>query len=343
MSLTPQRLEEIQTLLDATIFKGAELDPLPGDASFRRYIRVKKSDKTAMIMDAPPDKENVRPFVSVAEYLYKHGFSAPAILARNVPGGLLLLEDLGNDSFSSVVRRDVSQEEELYGASIDVLAAWHIADNEFVDTDTLPQPLYNEALLMREVELFSDWYLPQALGAKASSLKQEYLGIWRDILRAAPLSTDQWVHRDYHADNLMWLPKRAGLARVGLLDFQDGVYGDAAYDMVSLLEDARRDVAPELAEKMIARYLAATGAERERFMAAYAILAAQRNSKIVGIFSRLAVRDNKHHYLKLLPRVWKHLENDLNHPALAKLKRWTDAHIAPELRGVIAVNPLLSA
>jgi len=346
-SINPARLEQIRDFLAGTRFKEAELHPLAGDASFRRYIRLHLNGESAMLMDAPPDKEDVRPYIAVAEYLSRHGYSAPVIHARHETGGLLLLEDLGDDSFTSVLKKCAAadkevMEGELYAAAIDVLAEWHDAGRGFTKPEQLVLPTYNDTLLMKEVSLFTDWYLPQVMGKeKAALLAPEYLAIWTKILSHAGLSTSVWVHRDYHADNLMWLPDRDGTQSVGLLDFQDGVYGDAAYDMVSLLEDARRDVAPSLAAAMLTRYISATGVNGKDFRTAYAVLGAQRNCKIIGIFSRLAVRDNKFSYLNFLPRVWGHLECDLEHPAMAELKQWMDRHIARDQRGVIAVKQQL--
>ncbi|MDE3060476.1 MAG: phosphotransferase [Pseudomonadota bacterium] len=315
------------------------LHPMQADASFRRYIRIRKGTHSMILMDAPPEKENIEPYIAIARYLHGKGYSAPEILAQDVKAGLLLIEDLGDDSFTQVLKRASGREHELYTAAVDVLAEWHDEARRFFDPQALPLPLYDEALLMREACLFADWYLPQVMGKdKARELRGEYIALWQDILGKAPLASKSWVHRDYHADNLMWLPARSGTQRVGLLDFQDGVYGDAAYDVVSLLEDARRDVAPILAKAMIDRYLAASGADRERFLTAYAILGAQRNCKIIGIFSRLAARDNKHAYLNYLPRVWRYLEHDLAHPALADLRRWIDSHITADQRGVIALR-----
>ncbi len=326
------RLEQIREFLSRSGYKDAELHPLPGDASFRRYIRIRKDGQTAMLMDAPPEKEKIRPYVAIADYLCRAGYSAPLLLAQDVPGGLLLLEDLGDDSFTSLLKARGGMEQELYAAAIDVLAQWR-------GEKTMSLPAYSEALLMQETSLFADWYLPQILGRQeAAALRPEYMALWQSILAQAPLASGTWVHRDYHADNLMWLPDRAGVKRVGLLDFQDGVTGDAAYDVVSLLEDARRDVSAPLADAMLERYIAAAGVDKEQFMTAYAVLGTQRNSKIVGIFSRLAARDGKFAYLQYLPRVWRHLGRDLAHPALADLKAWMDTHVPVGQRGVIAIR-----
>lgn len=344
ITISSERLEQIHALIAQTSFSGGQLVPLAGDASFRRYIRIHKDGQSAMIMDAPPVKENVRPFITAAQYLYEKGYSAPALLAQNIPAGLLLLEDLGNDSFTRLLQqaddsKRVQLEHELYGAAIDILVQWHDPKLGFSNDEELLLPRYDTALLMRETELFSEWFLPQIMDKDdAEALFTEYHQLWQSILSDAPLAMNCWVHRDYHADNLMWLPKRDGVKRVGLLDFQDGVYGDSAYDMVSLLEDARRDVSHELANAMIERYIAQSGVSPDAFHAAYAILGAQRNSKIIGIFTRLAARDNKEHYLDYLPRVWSYLEHDLQHPSLSKLKEWLDQHVDKAYRGVIAVK-----
>jgi N-acetylmuramate 1-kinase len=343
------RLQQINEFLATTSFSNAQLLPLAGDASFRRYIRVRQGDQCTMLMDAPPEKENARAYLVIAEHLYRHGYSAPAILAADPQAGLLLLEDLGDDLFTTVLRHSDAKarpalEHTLYAAAIDLVAEWHQRNKELANPSALLLPVYNETLLLQEVGLFADWYLPQALGKeRAASLRPEYMALWQKIIARAPLATDQWVHRDYHADNLIWLPRRSGMQRVGLLDFQDGVYGDAAYDLVSLLEDARRDVPEALVEEMLARYLNASGADRTRFAEAYAVLGAQRNSKIVGIFVRLAARDNKFAYLSHLPRVWRYLERDLAHPALGELKRWLDRHVAAGQRGIIEVTPAAPA
>lgn len=334
-----QRQQQITEFLTAHGFEGATLLPLAGDASFRRYIRIRKNGKPAMLMDAPPDKENTAAFLAIAEHLLSHGYSAPAIMAHDVASGLMLLEDMGDDSFTAVLRRQPETERELYQAAIDLLAKWHTKQPPLADAAQLALPRYDHHALMREAQLFADWYLPQAVGKeKAAALGTEYMGLWARLLSSAPLAATHFVHRDYHADNLLWLPGREENRRVGVLDFQDALYGDPAYDVVSLLEDARRDVPEALAGEMLARYLGATGIPRQQFDLAYHVLGAQRNSKIVGIFARLAARDGKYQYLNYLPRVWKHLERDVAHPALEDMKRWLDKHIDPAARGTIAIR-----
>jgi N-acetylmuramate 1-kinase len=283
---------------------------------------MKGNGESLMLMDAPPPHENIIPFIKVGEHLSAKGFNAPKIYAKDIENGFLLLEDLGEDSFtrllSGVLSKGAVGESVLYTEAVNVLIE--------LSKQELPEniPYYTPALYMREVQLLVDWYMPHVEGiAFLDKMKQGYLEIWEKILAQAALPQDTLVLRDYHADNLMWLPDREGIQRVGLLDFQDAVIGSALYDLVSLLEDARRDVMPHTVDAVIEHYLAACSPKStEQFKAHYAILAAQRNCKIIGIFSRLAVRDKKERYLQYLPRVWGHLDRDLSHPALAELKRW---------------------
>lgn len=328
-----RRKQELEKFLERTDFAGSLLQPLAGDASMRRYVRAVAGGRQAMVMDTPAEGENFHAFVEIAEYLYNNGYSAPSILARDMQAGFLLLEDFGDNSFTRMLAGQGNDlENALYGAAVDLLARWHVASGN----NPPLLPLYDEELYLRETGLFADWFLPLALGQeRAGELRQEYMDIWRGILRSFPLGNGIFVHRDYHADNLMWLQNRDGVKRVGLLDFQDAVLGDAAYDMVSLLEDARRDVSPELADSMLKRYLAQTGSDAADFHTAYNILGAQRNSKIIGIFVRLALRDGKRNYLRLLPRVWAHLERDIKHPSLGELHNWLFRYVPPEMRGEI--------
>ncbi|MBM3617287.1 MAG: aminoglycoside phosphotransferase, partial [Alphaproteobacteria bacterium] len=196
---------------------------------------------------------------------------------------------------------------------------------------------YDHANCIREINLLSDWFLPAVAGEDAARLGKEFTAIWERILKANPLHEDVVVLRDYHADNLLWLPEREGTDRVGLLDFQDALIGDAAYDLVSLLEDARRDVSPETVEAVLAHYIAVSGCDSGRLRKAYALLGAQRNAKIIGIFVRLGVRDGKKHYTGYLPRVWGHFLHDIQHPSLAELKAWVEANIKPEWQTAITL------
>ena len=317
------RERAIAAFLERAGWGRARRAALAGDASFRRYERIRDTDKAAVLMDAPPAKEDVRPFLAVAGYLARFGYSAPAIIAADPAAGLVLLEDLGDDLYARVLAAS-GDEGALYAAAVDLLADLH----------GRPPPADDDERLLTEATLLTDWHLPALNGAPlAAAARRDYVETWRALFALARTGPEVMVLRDYHADHLMWLPERSGLGRVGVLDFQDAVRGPAAYDLVSLLEDARRDVPPALAERMIDRYLALTGDDEGPFRAAYAVLGAQRNAKIVGIFTRLWKRDGKALYLDFIPRVWGLLERDLAHPALAPMRQWLDRHVPPEARG----------
>ena len=309
----------------------AARDKLPGDASFRRYERLSLEGRRAMLMDAPPPKEDVRPFLRVARHLTKLGFSAPHIFEADEANGLLLLEDLGDDTFTRLLAKG-EDETALYELAVDALIGLHHVPIDKVLP--LSTPPYDEAKLLEEARLLIDWFLPAISGAPVEApLAEAYAAVWRGAFTALDGQPYTLVLRDYHVDNLMRLPSRSGIAACGLLDFQDALVGPTAYDLVSLLEDARRDLAPGLAAAMTQRYLAAfPKLDRDKFSAACAVLAAQRNAKIVGIFTRLSRRDGKHHYLAHVPRVWRLLEGDLAHPALSGVRAWFDIHLPASLR-----------
>jgi len=312
-----ERSSETRAFLDRYGYAGATRLPLAGDASVRRYERLSGGPRPAVLMDAPSATMDIRPFVAVAGWLRDAGLSAPEVLAADPAAGLVLLEDLGDELFSRALAQG-GDERLLYETAVDLLLVLHRAP------PPASLPRYDEAWLLREAELLVEWYA-HALGEPA---KANYRAIWRDLLPAARVGGDGFVYVDYHADNLLWLPARSGLARIGLLDFQDARSGPPAYDLASLLEDARRDVAPGLARAMVERYLAARPElDPDAFRAAYALLAAQRNAKILGLFSRLAQRDGKPHYLDLQPRVQAHLRRDLRHPLLTPLRLWFERHL----------------
>ena len=341
----------------------AEIAPLPGDASTRHYARLHQNGQRAMLMDqpqaaemavAPPDADestrralgynavarlagaDCRRFTAVAEYLRARGLGAPAIHAADHSHGWLVLEDFGETLFTAVLMQGVS-EEELYKAAVEVLAKLHQEPAPELLAPGLPLFAYDDVALIAETDLMLEWFLPLALGRKATEAEyRDHRALWRAALNAIADSEPVFVHRDYHAQNLMWLPQRSGLARIGLIDFQDAVAGRRAYDLISLVEDARRDVSPELAEIATTHYLDAmraqgTPLDETHFRGEMAVMAAQRNAKIVGIFARLYVRDGKRRYLSYLPRVWAYLERDLSHPLLADLRAWYD-RVIPQAR-----------
>ena len=304
----------------------AEILPLAGDASFRRYFRVVAPGRSAVLMDAPPDKEDIGPFIAIAAELNARGLSAPEMLAVDRELGLLLLEDFGDRLVGPVLRDDPAPERAIYSDAIHVLDA--------LARRAAPRGLapYDAAVMQREVRLFTEWYAPATgLQVDEAGFDAAWAAVWGDVLDVVA-GDPVLVLRDYHADNLLLLD-RPGLKRLGLLDFQDALAGHPAYDLVSLLQDARRDVTPELEEAMLAEYLAAGGrADPDRFRAHYEILGAQRNTKILGIFTRLWQRDGKAGYLAFQPRVWGYLERNLAHPALAPVKRWFDANVPAAAR-----------
>ena len=309
----------IRRFADSHGWGAAEVLPIPGDASFRRYFRIVEGDRRAILMDAPPPEEDPQPFIDVAHYLTGQGLRAPAILAADAAQGLVLLEDFGDVRMRETVDAgSVEAERATYAQAIETLARLH----QCPPADVAP---YDRAVYQREAGLLTEWYCPaRGLDVDVTG----YTRAWDEVLdgmdASAPAVT---VLRDYHAENIMLLPDGAQ----GLLDFQDALVGDPAYDLVSLLQDARRDVSPALEAEMIAHYCYLTRPVHD-FDTAYHVLGAQRNAKIVGIFVRLWKRDGKPRYPGMIPRVWAALERDLAHPALAPVAAWFDANIPAELR-----------
>ena len=344
----------------------ALVTPLPGDASTRRYARLALSDRKAMLMDQPQNAESppapldaseeerralgynavarlagadCARFVAAAQWLRAHGLAAPEIYHADTAQGFVILEDLGDALFAEVLA-DGGDEKQLYQHAVEVLAKVHAEDAPGALAANKPLFDYDLAALIAETDLLTEWFLPLALGRKATQEESlEHRNLWRAILCETVKHRRVFVHRDFHAQNLLWLPQRNGIKRVGLIDFQDAVAGNQAYDLISLIEDARRDVSPELAEFATAHYLAARRAsgarvDEEGFRHAMAVMAAQRNAKIVGIFARLYKRDGKARYLVFLPRVWSYLERDLRHPSLAGLRAWYARVIPKDKRAV---------
>jgi len=314
------RDQRIAEFLAASGWDAAKRSSLAGDASARRYDRL----EGAVLMDAPAlDGEDIGPFLKVARYLSECGLSAPEIYVADPQNGLIVMEDLGDDLYVRVCENHPDQETALYEAAIDVLGYLH--------RQTFPPdlPLYSTEIYQREADLLIDWYIPAIVGQEASAeIKAQYHKLISNScgnLSGAPVC----VLRDYHAENLLWLPSRKGIARVGLLDFQDALVGHPAYDLVSLLQDARRDTGRDLQAAMIARYLRICPQNEDAFLVDYAALGAQRNLKIIGIFARLCVRDKKPAYVDLIPRVWAHLMGDLAQPELAGLCEFMRDNVPP--------------
>jgi len=352
------RIAAIRQFLQKTNFVGAERRRIQGDASTRLYERLTLNGQSYILMNSPrrPDgppvrggkpysaiahlAEDVSAFVAMAIALRQRGFSAPAILESDLDAGLVVLEDLG--SMPVVGGDPLGPYEERYGAAVDVLVALH----QQKLPETLPiaghtdhrLPRYDIDALLIEAELLLDWYLPRMQASIAPSSREAYLALWRDALAPTLERPKTWVLRDFHSPNLLWLADRKGVARVGLLDFQDAVMGHPAYDLASLLQDARVDVPESLEITLLTRYTRARRTAEKDFDAAdfarlYATLAAQRASKILGIFARLDKRDGKPQYLRHMPRVWAYLQRSLEHPTLAPLKAWYAANV-PALKTI---------
>ncbi|MEO0417436.1 MAG: phosphotransferase [Pseudomonadota bacterium] len=316
--------EGLSDFIASAGWSDARIEVIPGDASFRRYFRLKKpSGEQAMLMHAPPPAEDPVPFLDVGHWLRDHSMRAPEIYASDPPAGWVLLEDFGNDRMRDWLDANTDQERAAYSAAIDALIELHTHPAG-------PFAPYDMATYLREAKLLTEWYAP----AQGLSIDEDgYEAAWREVL--VPLLERQGkgvtVLRDYHAENIMLL-NGAATAPQGLIDFQDALAGHRAYDLVSLLQDARRDVDQDFAAEMLDYYRTQRGDSDEEFLADYAILGAQRNAKIAGIFVRLAKRDGKPKYLSMIPRVWRLMESDLKHPALAPVARWFDANIPGDLR-----------
>ena len=347
-----ERLAAIRHFLAAEGLADAARSHVQGDASSRSYERLAREDRKLILMNAPrrPDgpavrgglpysaiahlAEDVKPFVAMARALRERGLSAPQVHAADLNEGLLLLEDLGTEG---VVAGDPPAPiEERYAAAVDVLVELHRQPA----LGTLPVapgvdhrlPPYDLDAFLIEAELLIDWYLPSRGTSVSGNARSEFDGLWREALGRAYDFPPTWVLRDYHSPNLLWLPEREGIARIGLLDFQDAVMGPAPYDLVSLLQDARVDVPDPLEIALLGRYVKARlGADPDfattGFVQLYVTLGAQRATKILGIFARLDRRDGKPQYLRHIPRIWRYLRRALIHPAMTDLKAWYDAHV----------------
>lgn len=318
--------------LERAGWPGAVIEPLAGDASFRRYFRVIDGSRRAVLMDAPPPHEDPRPFIAIAEYLTEQGFAAPHIHARDLSAGLVLIEDFGDLRVKEYLDAQPDEEHRVYRRAVALLAQLH-------SIPPADLPPYDREVYDREAGLLTEWYCP-AIGLPVD--EPGYRAAWAAVLPLVERSASPSVTvlRDYHAENIMLIDRPAAHG-LGLLDFQDALVGHPAYDLVSLLQDARRDVPPATEAAMIAHYKALTNAPAD-FDAAYAILGAQRNAKIIGIFTRLWKRDGKARYLGFLPRMWGLLERDLAHPALAPVAAWFDANIPAEKRAT-ALEEFVSA
>lgn len=341
----------IRAFLDSSGWQGAARRHLQGDASTRSYERIHRADTTAVLMNAPrqPDgppiedgkpysqiahlAEDVRPFVAIGEALRAHGFSAPDLLAHDMAAGILLLEDLGGEG----VVADGAPIADRYAVATDLLANLHgtalPAEAPLPDGTVHRVPPYDRAALSIEVRLLLDWYVPHVTGGPiGDDARAAFLDAWSALFDILARAETTWVLRDFHSPNLIWLAERQGIARIGLIDYQDALIGPTAYDLASLLQDARVTVPAALEAELYAAYCTArrtadAGFDADAFAAAYAIMAAQRATKVLGIFARLNARDGKPAYLAHIPRIRDYLTRSLAHPVLSDLKLWYETHL----------------
>jgi N-acetylmuramate 1-kinase len=348
------RLKALRQFLDEAGYAEARRQRMNGDASTRSYARLIRDDGVVILMNSPrrPDgpavydgnsysaavhlAEDVKPFVAIAAGLRERGFSAPAIHHADLDAGFLITEDFGSASF---VEGDPPRPiAERYQAATDTLAALH--------RESLPEilplapqidyamPTFDTDALLVEVGLMLEWYLPDRGVEPTADMRAEYVAMWRDLLSKPATAARTWVLRDFHSPNLIWLDGRPGIAKVGIIDFQDGVLGPAAYDLVSLLQDARIDVPEPIELALLTRYIKARRAADDTFDPAgfaelYAIISAQRNTRLLGTFARLNRRDGKPQYLRHQPRIWTYLSRSLAHPVLSRFREWYSANVPP--------------
>ena len=296
-----------QKFLSENNLNNCKIKKIAGDASFRSYYRVFFQEKTFILMFAPPSHEDVAPFIKIDEILVNNGFRAPKILAKNIDLGFILLEDFGDETYSKTLQKNIADEFFLYEKACDALI--EIQKIPLKNIDVLH---YNHATLFREVMLFIDWYLPLKNHQISLQQIQDYKFNWIELFDKLSKNNQALVLRDFHADNLMVLNDQNGFEAVGLLDFQDALIGSRAYDLLSLLEDARRDVDEKNKQKLFDYFISKANYNREDFFVDYEIISLQRNIKILGIFARLSLRDGKNHYINFIPRVKDFVERRLD-------------------------------
>lgn len=354
-SATVERLKALRVFLEGAGFGEATRRRMAGDASIRSYARLIRDDGVFILMNSPrrPDgpavydgksysaavhlAEDVKPFVAIANGLRAQQLSAPQIHHADLEAGFLITEDFGTEG---VIEGDPPAPiPERYEAATDVLAALHRASLP----ETLPLaphltytiPRFDTDAMLVEIGLMPEWYLPDRGAELSAESRAQFVAMWRELLeRKLASAASTWVMRDFHSPNIIWLGAREGIKRIGIIDFQDTVLGPGAYDLVSLLQDARIDVPEQLELTLLSRYIKARRADDPGFDAAafaelYAVMSAQRNTRLLGTFARLNRRDGKPHYLRHQPRIWTYLNRSLAHPALAEFSQWYTAHVPP--------------
>jgi N-acetylmuramate 1-kinase len=348
------RLQALRAFLATAGYADAQRRRMAGDASIRSYARLVRDDQSVILMNCPkrPDgpaihngksysaavhlAEDVKPFVAIANGLRMLGFSAPIIHHADIDIGFLITEDFGN---VGVIEGDPPAPiPERYEAATDLLSTLHRQSLpkalQLVPQVTYQIPTFDTDAMLVEISLMLEWYLPDRGVAPTNNLRAEFVLMWRNLLQGSASAATTWMLRDFHSPNLIWLGDRAGIARVGIIDFQDTVLGPATYDLVSLLQDARVDVPEAIEIALLTRYIRArrqaeTNFDPAGFVAAYAIMSAQRNTRLLGTFARLNRRDGKSQYLRHQPRIWTYLNRSLAHPALASVREWYVTNVPP--------------
>lgn len=350
---TVARLKALREFLDASGYIDAGRKCMAGDASTRSYARLVGDDGVVILMNSPqrPDgaaiyngksysaavhlAENIKPFVAIGEGLRAAGISAPAIHHIDLDHGFLISEDFGSEG---VIEGDPPRPiTERYEAATDVLAVLHgkaLPETLPLDGQTYTIPAFDTEALLIEIGLMPEWYLPDRNAPLSDEKRAEFFAMWRELLKKPLAAPKTWIIRDFHSPNLIWLADRAGMARVGVIDFQDTVLGPHSYDVVSLLQDARIDVPETLELTLLSRYIKTRRTDDASFDPAgfaelYAIMSAQRNTRLLGTFARLNRRDGKPHYLRHQPRIWTYLQRSLAHPALGSLRDWYLVNVPP--------------
>jgi N-acetylmuramate 1-kinase len=315
MKMHAERKLQLQAFLKEANWADAEISLLAGDASFRTYYRVKQAGKTAVLMDAPPTFERLEPFINVTNYLRAQHIAAPELYAIDTFHGFLLLEDFGDIRLNQWLDKHPDTAIRSYEAALTILSKLH--------TCPLPEHIapYTAEVLLREMRLFSEWYLPMVLGSVSEKMITQFEVVIAELIPYCLSKHAVLTLRDYHADNLMVLSDDTQPS-LGLLDYQDALIGHPAYDVVSLLQDARRDVPPAMAQTLLQYFMQQSHIpDQTAFHTAFHALGIQRNLKIIGIFSRLSSRDSKHHYLPLIPRVWNYISVSFEEQPFAHLKQ----------------------
>lgn len=356
------RLTQISDFLESNGWGGANRSAIQGDASTRSYERLRLGAQRAVLMNAPKGAElpsepegasvqqrkalgynalarlagpNMESFATIASELSRRGFSAPQILAADLEAGLLLLEDFGDPVYAKVIAADASQEAPLYEAAVDTLAAIYRSSFTRVfshENVTWRVRDYDEAALLAETDLFLDWYAKDFGREFGADAREEFYGLYADSFKYLSAHAAGLGLRDFHAENLFWLSERKGVANVGLIDFQDSLFVHPSYDLMSLITDIRRDVAPSLKDKLISRFCDKAGLKDDaNFRAAYAVMSVQRGTKLLGFPVRADLKFGKPQYRALLPRVKRHLNEDLAHPAVAPIRDWFIANMPEAL------------